>query len=73
MTRSANNWVQATPVCAFCDFLSQMSGAPDPGRWAAFHTMRFIALLLSGASDEEEPPRIHRDAVLLPDLAFEGS
>src|SRR5262245_39957966 len=28
----ANNWVQATPDCAFCSFPSQGSGAPDPAR-----------------------------------------
>jgi hypothetical protein len=30
--RRANNWVQATPVGAFCSFLSQQPGAPDPER-----------------------------------------
>ena len=27
-----NNCVQATPGCAFCEFLSQVSGAPDAER-----------------------------------------
>ena len=31
--RGANNWVQATPVCASCLLLRQFPGAPDPGRW----------------------------------------
>jgi len=30
----ANHWVQATPVCAFCLFLGQWAGAPDPVRYA---------------------------------------
>jgi hypothetical protein len=30
---AANNCVQATPVCAFCLFLSQWPGAPDAERW----------------------------------------
>jgi hypothetical protein len=30
----ANNWMQATPVWAFCLSLSQWSGAPDPNRRA---------------------------------------
>jgi hypothetical protein len=30
--RWSNQWVQATPVCAFYDFLSQVPGALDPGR-----------------------------------------
>jgi hypothetical protein len=29
-----NAWVQATPVCALCLFLSQRPGAADPGRCA---------------------------------------
>jgi len=29
---SFNNWVQATPIGAFCSFLSQQPGAPDPER-----------------------------------------
>jgi hypothetical protein len=29
---AANNSVQATPGCAFCEFLSQVSGAPDRRR-----------------------------------------
>jgi hypothetical protein len=29
-----NHWVQATPGCASCFFLSQWPGAPDPERWA---------------------------------------
>ena len=28
----SNNSVQATPVCAFCNFLAQVPGAPDRGR-----------------------------------------
>jgi hypothetical protein len=32
MTKAANIWVQATPDCACVLFLSQGSGAPDPGR-----------------------------------------
>ena len=28
----AHHWVQATPGCAFCLFLSQWPGAPDPAR-----------------------------------------
>jgi hypothetical protein len=35
MTMWPNIWVQATPVCAFCEFLSQVPGAPDPERWTA--------------------------------------
>ena len=27
-----NHWVQATLDCASCQFLSQWSSAPDPGR-----------------------------------------
>ena len=30
----ANNWVQATPDYAFCEFLSRWPGAPDPRRSA---------------------------------------
>jgi hypothetical protein len=26
------NWVQATPVCVSCEFLSPVLGAPDPER-----------------------------------------
>jgi hypothetical protein len=35
--------VQATPVCACRDFLSQVPGAPDPRRWALWNptTMNF--------------------------------
>jgi hypothetical protein len=31
--KTSNNWVQATPDCACCLFLSQRSGAPDPERY----------------------------------------
>jgi hypothetical protein len=34
MNTNPNPWVQATPVCAFCLFLSHGSGAPDPDRSA---------------------------------------
>ena len=30
----ANISVQATPACAFCEFLTQVPGAPDRGRYA---------------------------------------
>jgi len=30
--KTPNNSVQATPVCVFCDFLSQVPGAPDANR-----------------------------------------
>ncbi len=33
----ANISVQATPVSAYRDFLSQVSGAPDRERWASSH------------------------------------
>jgi hypothetical protein len=32
MNRTANTWVQATPDCVLCSFLSQRPGAPDPTR-----------------------------------------
>jgi hypothetical protein len=33
--QSPNHSVQATPVYAFCQFLSQVPGAPDRARWPA--------------------------------------
>lgn len=34
MISAANNSVQATPVCAFCNFLGQVSRTTDRGRLA---------------------------------------
>jgi hypothetical protein len=31
--RPLEPWVQAALVCALCDFVRQVLGAPDPGRW----------------------------------------